>query len=75
MKDHYDFTNARPNPYAKRMKNGYRIIIEHGLEGLEKYRLTPDEMAEIHEYLSESKEKTIQSTPANFSLHKPPEKR
>lgn len=29
MKDHYDLKNPRKNPYAERMKNGYRIIIEH----------------------------------------------
>ena len=27
MKEHYDFTKARPNPYAKRMKNGYSVAI------------------------------------------------
>ena len=27
MKDHYDFTHARPNPYAQRMKNGYSVSI------------------------------------------------
>jgi hypothetical protein len=29
MKDHYDFTNARPNPYAERMKKGYSIAIHY----------------------------------------------
>jgi len=27
MKENYDFTNARPNPYADRMKNGYSVAI------------------------------------------------
>jgi len=25
----YDFTNARPNPYAEKMKNGYSIAIHY----------------------------------------------
>ena len=29
MKDHYDFSNARPNPYSQRMKNGYSIAIHY----------------------------------------------
>jgi len=29
MKDHYDFSNAIKNPFAKSMKKGYTIIIEH----------------------------------------------
>jgi len=29
MKEHYDFTNARPNPYAKKMKNGYSVSIHY----------------------------------------------
>ena len=29
MKEHYDFTNARPNPYAERMKNGYSVAIHY----------------------------------------------
>ncbi|MCL2189348.1 MAG: hypothetical protein FWC16_00250 [Defluviitaleaceae bacterium] len=29
MKDHYDFSNARPNPYAQRMKNGYTVSIHY----------------------------------------------
>jgi len=29
MKEHYDFTEARPNPYAKKMKNGYSIAIHY----------------------------------------------
>lgn len=28
MKAHYDLKNPRENPFAERMKNGYRIIIE-----------------------------------------------
>ena len=53
MKDNYDFSKARPNPYAERMKNGYRIIIDRGLKGIEKDKLTPEEMEEIEEYLKE----------------------
>jgi len=29
MKEHYDFTNARPNPYAERMKRGYSVSIHY----------------------------------------------
>ena len=29
MKKHYDFTNARPNPYAERMKKGYSVSIHY----------------------------------------------
>ena len=29
MKEHYDFTNARPNPYAERMKKGYSVSIHY----------------------------------------------
>ena len=29
MKDHYDFTNARPNPYVEKMKNGYSVAIHY----------------------------------------------
>ena len=29
MKEHYDFSDAIKNPFAKGMKNGYTIIIEH----------------------------------------------
>jgi len=29
MKDDYDFSNARPNPYAERMKNGYSVTIHY----------------------------------------------
>ena len=29
MKDNYDFTNARPNPYAEKMKNGYSVAIHY----------------------------------------------
>ena len=29
MKENYDFSNARPNPYAERMKNGYSIAIHY----------------------------------------------
>jgi len=29
MKDHYDFSNARPNPYAEKMKNGYSVTINY----------------------------------------------
>ena len=58
MKENYDFSKARPNPYAERMKNGYRIIIDRGLKGLEKEKLTPEEMKDIEEYLT-NKEKAL----------------
>ena len=29
MKDHYDFSNARPNPYAEKMKKGYSVAIHY----------------------------------------------
>ncbi|MCL2663154.1 MAG: hypothetical protein FWE83_07470 [Oscillospiraceae bacterium] len=29
MREHYDFTNARPNPYAEKMKNGYSVAIHY----------------------------------------------
>jgi len=29
MKEHYDFSDARPNPYAKRMNNGYSVSIHY----------------------------------------------
>ena len=29
MREHYDFTNARPNPYAARMSNGYSVAIHY----------------------------------------------
>ena len=58
MKDNYDFTKARPNPYAERMKNGYRIVIDRGTKGLENEELTPEEMKEVEEYLT-SKEKAL----------------
>jgi len=37
MKDSYDFSNARPNPYAGRMKNGYSVTINYD---------TPDDLEE-----------------------------
>jgi len=33
MKEHYDFTNARPNPYAERMKKGYSVAIHYETPG------------------------------------------
>ena len=57
MKDNYDFSKARPNPYAERMKNGYRIVIDRGLKGIEKDKLTPEEMKELQEYLAETNKK------------------
>ncbi len=30
MKAHYELKNPRKNPFAERMKNGYRIIIDRG---------------------------------------------
>ena len=33
MKDNYELKNPRNNPYAERMKNGYKIIIERGPDG------------------------------------------
>jgi len=29
MREHYDFKNARPNPYAEKMKNGYSVAIHY----------------------------------------------
>ena len=29
MKDHYEFTKTRPNPYAERMKKGYSVAIHY----------------------------------------------
>ena len=29
MRDNYDFTNARPNPYAEKMKNGFSVAIHY----------------------------------------------
>ena len=29
MKEHYDFSDARPNPYAERMNNGYSVSIHY----------------------------------------------
>jgi len=29
MREHYDFANARPNPYAEKMKNGYSVAIHY----------------------------------------------
>ena len=29
MREHYDFTSARPNPYAAKMKNGYSVSIHY----------------------------------------------
>ena len=52
MKDNYDFSNARPNTFAERMKNGYRIVIDRGLKGIEKDKLTTEEMKEIEQYLN-----------------------
>jgi len=31
MKDNYELTNPRLNPYSERMKNGYTIIIERNI--------------------------------------------
>jgi len=28
MRDHYDFSKATKNPYAKHLKDGYTIVIE-----------------------------------------------
>jgi len=37
MKEHYDFIEARPNPYAAKMKNGYSVAIHYETqEDLEK---------------------------------------
>jgi len=33
MRDNYDFTNARPNPYAEKMKNGYSVAIHYETPG------------------------------------------
>ena len=37
MKEHYDFSDARPNPYADKMKNGYSVAIHYE---------TPEDMEE-----------------------------
>ena len=29
MKKNYDFSNATRNPHAKKLENGYTIVIEH----------------------------------------------
>ena len=29
MKDYYDFSKARKNPYAEKMKKGYSVTIHH----------------------------------------------
>jgi len=29
MREYYDFTNVRPNPYAEKMKNGYSVAIHY----------------------------------------------
>jgi len=29
MREHYNFTNARQNPYAEKMKNGYSVAIHY----------------------------------------------
>jgi len=29
MRNEYDFSNARPNPYAEKMKNGYSVAIHY----------------------------------------------
>ena len=42
MKDCYDFKNARKNPYAERMKNGYRIIIDQDPDPDEKTNETEE---------------------------------
>ena len=29
MREHYDFTTARPNPYAEKMEKGYSVAIHY----------------------------------------------
>jgi hypothetical protein len=33
MREHYDFSNARPNPYAEKLKNGFSIAIHYESSG------------------------------------------
>jgi hypothetical protein len=37
MKDNYDFSNGRKNPYAKKLKEeGYTVMIHHSPKDIEK---------------------------------------
>ena len=64
MKEHYDFANARPNPYAERMKKGYSVSIHYETpEDLEedaaintiKTLLKQPELNSLHLYIKKDK--------------------
>ena len=62
MRDHYDFSNGRKNPYAESIrKNGYSVTVHYSPKDVaemnitEKYELTPDEIAVIEEYRANRK--------------------
>jgi len=40
MRDHYDFSNARPNPYAKRLKKAITIRLDP--EALDYFKKTAE---------------------------------
>ena len=40
MRNHYDFSNAKPNPYAKRLKKSVTIRLDPG--ALEYFKKTAD---------------------------------
>jgi hypothetical protein len=57
MRDHYDFSNGRRNPYAEKLrKEGFTITIHYGpddiseMDNTEECDLLPDEMAAFEEY-------------------------
>jgi hypothetical protein len=57
MRDHYDFSNGRKNPYAEKLrKEGFTVIIHYGpddlseIDGAEECNLLPDEIAAFEEY-------------------------
>jgi hypothetical protein len=63
MKENYDFANARPNPYAEKMKKGYSVSIhyetpedveEDGAINTIKNLLKQSELNSLHLYIKKN---------------------
>ena len=57
MRDNYDFSGAKKNPHAKRLKEeGYSVLIHYSpedvakIDGAKECELTPEEKAAFDEY-------------------------
>ena len=48
MRDHYDFSNGRKNPYAASIKkNGYSVRIHKKDGSIEEFKVSPEEVAQM----------------------------